>query len=155
MIFTAREDVEAPIDFVFGQVTDFPVFERMAIRHGADVRRTDNLKSTGPGMAWHAAFELRGKRRQMDFEMTRYEPPSGFVMESRSPNMGGHMVVDLVALSRGRTRISVETALNPKSLTSRLLVQSMKLAQRKLTQRFRTRVATFAEGLEDRYSKTV
>jgi len=53
MKFSTREDVEAPVDYVFGQISDFGAFERQALRRGADVRRLDS----GPfvtGSAWDA-----------------------------------------------------------------------------------------------------
>jgi len=64
------------------------------------------------------------------------------------------MRVDLVALSRGRTRLSVDLALEPRSISGRLMVQSLKLARNNLTKRFRLRVADYAVDLEDRYKRT-
>jgi len=37
MKFAAREDIEAPIEYVFSQISDFPALERSALRRGADV----------------------------------------------------------------------------------------------------------------------
>ncbi|MDF1669550.1 MAG: SRPBCC family protein [Roseovarius sp.] len=153
MQFSAKEDVEAPIDFVFEQLSDFQSFERSALRRGAEVQRTDSKSNIGTGMAWDAAFKLRGRKREIQMELTEYDPPNGMVLSSRSPAMGGHLTVDLVALSRGRTRMSLEIDLKPKTLSSRLLVQSLKLARSNLSKRFRQRVAEFAEELEDRQNK--
>lgn len=151
MKFAAREDIEAPIDFVFAQVTDFATLERSAMRRGAEVQRVDDLEQPGPGMAWDAEFNLRGKRREVKIELTEYDPPNGVVVGSRSPNMGGRLVVDLVALSRGRTRLSLDLEMQPKTLAAKLVIQSMKLAKSNLTKRFKLRVADYAKDLEERY----
>ena len=34
-----REDIEAPIDYVYARVTDFQGFERQALRRAADLQR--------------------------------------------------------------------------------------------------------------------
>lgn len=151
MQFSAKEDIEAPIDFVFQQIADFNAHERSALRRGAEVQRLDNLSAPGPGMAWDSAFDLRGRRRELQIELTTYDPPNGLVVSSRSPNMGGQMEIDLVALSRGRSRMSVQIDMAPKTLSARLLVQSLKLARKSLSKRFRARVAAYAEDIEDRF----
>lgn len=155
MQFSAKEDIEAPIDFVFEQLSDFQSFERSALRRGAEVQRTDGKRNVGPGMMWDASFKLRGRKRDLRLELTEYDAPTGMVLTSRSANMGGHMTVDLVALSRGRTRMSLEIDLKPKTLSARLLVQSLKLARSNLSKRFRKRVAEYAEELEDKHKKQV
>lgn len=154
MKFSAREDIEAPIDFVFEQVTDFQAFERSALRRGAEVQRVDALPEPGVGMAWDASFKLRGKMREVKMELTDIDPPNGLTLSSRSKTMGGDMVVDLVALSRARTRLNVALQLRPMNLASRLLVQSLRLARSNLTTRFQTRTAEFARELEDRFVRT-
>lgn len=153
MKFSTREDIEAPIDFVFQQVTDFQAFERSALRRGAEVQRVDTKSGLGVGMAWDVAFKLRGKMRELQMELTSLDAPNCMVLSSRSPAMGGDMVLDLVALSKKRTRMSMEIELRPINLSSRLLVQSLKLARNSLTTRYKLRVAGFARELEDRYAR--
>ena len=61
--------------------------------------------------------------------------------------------VDLIALSQSRTRVMVTITVKAKTLTSRLLVQSLKLAKTKLTKRFKARVLDYAEDIQDRYRR--
>lgn len=154
MKFAAREDIEAPIEYVFSQISDFPALERSALRRGADVQRLDDLEEPGEGMRWQANFTLRGKERELKFELVKFDPPNGMILSSLSPNMGGQMVIDLVALSRGRTRLSAELEMHPKNLSARLLVQSMKLAKSNLSKRFRNRLAAYGDDLEERFKST-
>ncbi len=151
MKFVEKEDIEAPIEYVFSQITDFPALERSALRRGAEVQRVNEMSTPGKGMAWDTAFMLRGKRRQMRLEITDYDPPNCLIVESDSANLKGHMMLDLVALSRRRTRLSVSVSVSAKSLSARLLLQSLKLARTNMTKRFALRVADYAKDLEDRY----
>jgi hypothetical protein len=56
-------------------------------------------------------------------------------------------------LSRSRTRVLVELEVKPLNLSARLLVQSMKLAKGSLTRKYKLRIAEYAKGMEDRYTK--
>ncbi|HAR54496.1 MAG TPA: hypothetical protein DCS45_21865, partial [Roseovarius nubinhibens] len=129
MKFSSKEDVEAPIDFVFAQVSDFASLERSALRRGAEVQRVDDLTSAGAGMAWDAAFEFRGKRRQTRLELVEYDAPNAMNFLSTSQALTADVAVELVALSRKRTRLQMTIDLKPQNLSARLLVQSLKLAR--------------------------
>lgn len=153
MKFSTREDVEAPIDAVFEMVSDFANFERAAMRRGAEVQRTDQLRVPGVGMTWQAVFELRGKRREVEVELVTFDKPNQMVLESMSPGLLGQMNVELMPLARNRTRVLVEMEIKPLNLSARLFVQSMKLAKASLTRKFKKRVAEYADGMEDRYAR--
>lgn len=151
MKFTAREDIEAPIQFVFEQVTDFATFERSIMRRGGDVERISG--GTGPelGTKWVVKFRLRGKERAVDAEITEVDAPNGLTIDVSSPNADGSMVIELVALSRARTRLIVTASAVPKSIPAKLFFQSLRFAKAKTDARFKTLVANFADDVDARY----
>jgi len=153
MKFSTQEDVEAPIDFVFGEVSDFLAFERAALRRGAEVQRVDTLQTPGIGAIWEAQFKFRGRKREARIEVTQLDRPNGLNCVFETQLLSGTLDVDLVALSRNRTRMSIEVAFSPRNLTARLLVQSLKLARSSLKKKFRFRVAHFAKDLDERHKR--
>ena len=148
MKFSAREDIEAPIERVYAQVTDFAGIERQMLRRGAEVRRVDAGQPVTTGSAWDVAFTFRSRDRRVRATVARMDPPTDLVIDFAANGLDGVTTVELVALSPQRTRLSVSIELSAKSLTARLLLQSLKLAKANLTNRFKKRVAEFAKGIE-------
>lgn len=152
MKFSTREDIEAPVDYVFAQVSDFAAFERRAMRQGADVARRED----GPiaqGAIWDISFQFRGRDRRVLAELTQIDVPTLLSIDSASDGLNAVTEVELIALSQTRTRVLVSFDLRAKTLTARLLLQSLKLAKTKMTKRFNARVLDYAEDIEDRYRR--
>ena len=147
MKFSAREDVDVPIESVFGAVSDFDAFERRMLRRGVDIARDDSVPVDHAGARWKANFNWRGRAYDVDAELVSLTPGEGYVIESRANGVECLASVELVALSRQRTRMFVSVDLKPTTLSARLLVQSMRLAKGKLSRRFKARVGAFALGL--------
>lgn len=154
MQFASKEDIEAPIEEVFAMLSEFETFERSAIRRGIEVQRQDDAEAPQVGMRWHARFVLRGKPRELDLELVQYERPNAMRFAAVSQGIDAQMSLDLVPLSQRRTRMAVVLEIKPKTLSARLLVQSLKLAKTNLTKRFKLRVASYAKDLEDRHQGT-
>ncbi|MEM9967054.1 MAG: SRPBCC family protein [Pseudomonadota bacterium] len=151
MKFSTNEDIAAPIDVVFRALCDFEQFERAALRRGAEIRRLDSMAALGVGMRWQANFSLRGKEREVQIELTSFDPPEQLLFDSVSPNMLGHAALELTALSKDKTRLKVGFEVKPLNLSSKLLVQSLRLAKYTLTKRYKKRVADYARSLEARH----
>lgn len=151
MIFTTKEDIEAPIDAVFRAVSNFNAFERSALRRGARVQRVDRKTHPSTSIAWDVRFTFRGKKREMLVELTEFDEPNRILAQSLSSSIEGKVSVGLVALSKNRTRMVIDMEIKPKTLPARLIVQSMRLAKGKLTKRYRLKVAGFANDIEDKY----
>lgn len=152
MRFTTREDIDVPIDALFAAISDFQGFERAAMRRGAEVTRTGAAPGSGVGESWTIRFRYRGRSRELVSRIERFEPSAGLTSSGRVGGFEGLLALDLSAQTPKRTRIRVDLDITPKTLTARLLLQSMKLAKSSLTHRFKTRVRTFAQTLERRGS---
>ncbi|MCD9148104.1 SRPBCC family protein [Pseudophaeobacter flagellatus] len=154
MELSSKEDVNAPLSDVFDALSDFANFERSAIRRGIEVQRLSNDSTPQVGLAWDLRADFRGKPREVHLELATYEPSTLIGLNGDSNSLIGQGQIELLALSPKRTRISVKVKLKAKTLSGRLLLQSLKLARAKVNRRFRHRVAEFASLTEDRLNHT-
>lgn len=149
MEFSAKEDIEAPIEQVFAVITDFESVERQALRRGIKVTRTHDADGE-VGTEWTAGFKFRGKEMSADIRLTECTAPELVVFAAKAGGLETGMSVDLTALSPRRTRMTVTAHMQPKTLSARLLVQSLKLAKGRVTRKFSVRVAQYAKLVEER-----
>jgi hypothetical protein len=153
MKFATKNDIEAPVDFVFAQITDYASLEGAARRQGVIVNRVDTRPVPGVGSVWNAMLPFRGKERKVRLEITKLEVPGNMAIKSKSGGLDSETKIDLVALSGTHTRLTVEIELIPTNLTSRLLVQSFKLATNSISTMLQNRLTSFAKEVEDRYKR--
>jgi carbon monoxide dehydrogenase subunit G len=150
MKFSAREDIEAPVAAVYAVLSDFDMFERMALRRGAEVVR--DATATAP--AWRVSFTFRGKRRVLSIWQQAAEPPRRLEFAGRGRLIEGVLRIDLIELGPRRTRLTMDTDVQPLTLAARLFFQSMKLARRRVSQRYQSRVSDLARLIETRARST-
>lgn len=155
MKLNSKQDIEAPLEFVFDQLTDFDQFERMAMRRGAEIERTDRLRSAGPGMTWRLRFRFRGKERKMAIRLVEVQTGSFLVYGFESPNVEGTTRLELLALSPRRTRMTLSIDTRPKSLAARLVLQSLRLAKGRIQRRFDVGAGKLANLMEERFRESL
>lgn len=151
MELSAREDINAPIDWVHERVTDYVAFEKVALRRGAEIDRRDEGKGFAVGAVWQIGFRYRGRDRKVVVEITEVDAPNGWSAAVAAGGMSGPMTVELVAMSKTRTRMIVRASISANTLSARLLLQSIKLAKTSVNSRFSSRISNFAADLESRY----
>jgi hypothetical protein len=151
MKISTKDTIEAPIEFVFARVTDFASFERLALRRGLSVRRVDRLPNPGVGSVWDLKFPFRGKEREARLEIAGITAPESASFMAKSGGIDSITAVELVALSKTQTRLTITVELKPTNLTSRLLVQSFKLAKGSIVARLQARASAFCADIQDRY----
>lgn len=151
MEFVTLKDVEAPQDHVFGAMVDFAAFERQALRHDIEVVRTSGAARVGLGTSWRVKFEYRSRPWAVDARITNFEPTSGYVITGTTSGLDVVALVDLLSLARGITRLSITIRLEPRSMTTRLLVQSLRFVRGSIQARLDQRIARLASDIEDRW----
>lgn len=148
MIFTAKEDIDAPAGAVFAVLTDFNAIEAAAMRRGADVQRTASPQGGLIGTSWRARFLLRKKPRDVALRLLSHETPTTLHFAGQTETLDGVVKFDIVALSPRRTRLAVSLEVKPRTFGARLMLQSMRLTKTKLQDRFRNRVAQMAAAIQ-------
>ncbi|MEX0318222.1 MAG: SRPBCC family protein [Ruegeria sp.] len=154
MHFSGREDIEAPIAAVFGMLSEFERFERLAIRRGVEVTRSAGSVASPVGVTWDTVLRIRGKYREMQVVLEHYEPPHLMRFQATSKGVDAFTGIELLALSASRTRLIFDLKLTPKTLPARLFLQSLKLARARLKRQFELRLAELARDLEERHSRS-
>lgn len=150
MQFVAKEDTDAPMSEMFAAISDFASFERSAIRRGVEVERRGDVTNPGNGLGWDAKFRFRGAVRDVTIEVDKFNPDTDLRILSHGSGVVADVVVELIELAPRRTRMNVTLKLKPKTLTGRLMVQSLKLARGKIARKFKTRVSEFAQSATER-----
>lgn len=145
MKFSTRRDVDLPADRLFDAAADFHHIERMLVRRGARVQRVD--PATGSPMAWHLAFDWRGRTRELDLAVTRFDRPEALEMRGHSDAFELLLAADMVALSRSRSRLNLNVEVRPRSMKARLLLQTAKLSKGKIDRIFADRVADYVASV--------
>lgn len=148
MKFSTNEDIQAPIDHVFKAISDFDAFERSALRRGAELNRIEPAPGDSGNIRWDMVFQFKGKKRVVAAELTEIDASNGLRLAGETNSVQGDFLVELVPLSKTRTRLHVSIELSPTSLTGRLLLQSLKLARGSLKSRFKNSVELFAADVE-------
>jgi len=112
-----------------------------------EIERERDTAQPVVGMAWKARFEMRGRSREARVELVHLDRPNTMRFDAIGKGVDGSFFIDLLPLSPRSTRISVVLDIEPKTLSARLLIQSMKLAKTNLAKRFRKKVREFAKTL--------
>lgn len=154
MQFSSVQDVNAPLDFVFQQMSDFESYEAYGLRTGVDVERKDTLSEKAAGMKWRVEGEMRGKRRKLNIELTEYRPDNLLKFFVKSTGIEATATMEAMALTRKQSRIKVTTVLKPKTISARLILQSAKLAKNSMNRKFNHRFWTYANYIEGNYNKS-
>jgi hypothetical protein len=155
MKLSAKEDIEAPIGFVTSVLIDFDMWERAAMRRGADVERLDNLRKPGAGMEWKIGFDYRGKKRKVALKLLTLTPNQRLVFDCMAAPAEAILSIDLAEMGPRRTRVEVNLETKPRTLAARLFLQSLRLAKAKVARRFSLRLSQTGADIEDRYKASL
>lgn len=122
------------------------------MRRGADIHRTDKLRSPAPGMTWQARFAWRGRERQLQVKLSDLVPQTGMGVAFDGPSVNGTLSIELVELSARRTRMLMHVEAKPRTLAARLFMQSLRLAKRRVQKRYDSRLQSIAQDIEQRFA---
>jgi hypothetical protein len=148
MHVSAKEDVGTDAATVFAMLTDFPAFERAALRRGAEVARLDRLETKGVGMSWSGSFAWRGRQRRFVADLTRFDPAAALGWTIDGGGFRAAVDLTLIALSPKRTRILARVEIKPRTIAARIRLQALRLQRQRLVGRVQKGLRDVAMRIE-------
>jgi uncharacterized protein YndB with AHSA1/START domain len=152
MNFENKQDINAPVEHVFQQLSDFDFFESYAMRLGAQVERMDVFTQPQPGMCWAVKGHFRGKDRDLELTLDSYYPPEALSYFCTTKSLNAVISLDIIPLSRTESRMKVIVDVIAKGLSARIAMQSAKLAKKSLDRKFNARMHEFANIIGEKYN---
>ncbi len=152
MNFTSKQDINAPTQHVFQQLSDFDFFESYAMRMGAQVERMDVFTQPQPGMCWNIKGHFRGKDRDLELTLDSYYPSDTLSYYCITKSLSATIGFDIIPLSRTESRMKVSVDVTAKGISARVALQSAKLAKKSLDRKFDARMHSFAAAIGDKYT---
>jgi carbon monoxide dehydrogenase subunit G len=146
--FRVADDVEAPIDWVWEGFTDFAAIEADIRARDAELSRAGDWKEAALGVAWRGSVPVRGKVRTIEARISGFVPEEHLLVGSRVGGMDCTYEVVFAPLSAEVTRVSVTLELKASTLSARLLLQTLKIARRKVIQRLEGAVVRQGQAVE-------
>lgn len=148
MEMNSKQDIDAPVEFVYDYLTNFASHQKRAILAGIDAK--PNL--TGPEVySWNLDFEWRNKERKMKLMVANLQRPESMNLSGDSSNLLAEVDLKLLELSPKLTRMRVKASINGKTLRARLMVQSARLAKQTIQKRLQNRLAGLGSEIEFDY----
>ena len=99
-------------------------------------------------MTWDLAFRLRGRAREVEVRMRRFDRPSGFVADSLSGGLEAVISLKLTEIPPGGTRMVSTINIQARSLPGRIIMQSLRLVRGRVRRRIAMRAEAFARRIE-------
>lgn len=141
MKFSTRLNFDEPAAVLFDQVGNFDKMEKLLQSRGASVVRLNPAHEAGAALGWLIGFDWRGRRRELNLKVTRFDRPDRISMLGRGESFDVDIDISVLALSKTRSRLIFETDVRPRNMRARLLVQTAKLAKAQMDHKFALRVS--------------
>jgi len=153
MKFETIEEVDAPQDFTFARFTDFLRYENLARNYGADLRRVGGFAEVSEGATWRGSIPIKGRTRGVEAVVSRYSPCDYTRIDT---DVGGMKVVfemRFEELPGEKTKLVAVTELQAKTLAARLIIQSAKLARKRVQAKITSKIVALANEYEDAWRR--
>ena len=153
MKLTAKTDLDVPVSFVFDVLSDHDSWVDEARRRGAEVEPVVDRPASSVGAGWRLRFAFRGRTRKVLVWVEGIQPDHLLSYAFEGQVFEGGSTIEVTALSARRTRLRVALTVKPKTLAARLLLNTLRLARRKVQARFDKRLGQLAGVIQARHAE--
>ena len=150
LFLEGKAQVNAPMDWAFTALCDHRFFAARAAANGVTVTSPDTPDTPFADRTWQASGPFRGRPRTADISIKSIAAPVRLQLISTVSNIEAHTDIEFLETGRRRTRMKIRVGLLPRSMTARLIVQSLRFSRPRLTRRLDKATTRFAKMISRR-----
>lgn len=151
MRLEAAHEIQAPIELVFGKFCDFDRLQSFTENTGREAVRLDDGTATGAGVRYLLKGKFGGKQRSIELGLETCVPTVILKYEVEVETLTAALRFDFEKRAAELTRVSLILEPTAHSISSRLILQSVKLAKRTMEKRMETRLFHFGNEIVEEY----
>ena len=153
MKFKVAEDIDAPSDVVWARFTDFSTIEADLSGRGAVLSRVGHWTEPSEGATWRGSVKVRGRERDLVSIIAAFQENERYQIDSRIGGMEAEYELVFLSMRPDMTRVQAVLDLSAKTLSSRLVLQTLKLSRGTVMQRLQGMLARTGNLAEDDYRR--
>ena len=153
MQFKHSQDINAPVDYVFKRMTDFPRFEGQTGKDRISFKRIGRAP-VHIGTRWDISVPYKGRNRKFTAELSQLIAPRVVSYRSTSPKYQAALSLTFTPLGAGSCRMDMLLVAQSRSFSTGMVFKTIRLARKRINRNIRTRMEVLAQKLEDRYHNT-
>jgi hypothetical protein len=150
---TAKTDLDVPVDFLHAYLSDSAAWEHEATRRGVEIERPADMPLSGVGAGWRIKVPFRGRVRKVLLRVDEIVQDEIIAYSFEGQSLVGNTWLETKLLSPRRSRLKVTIEAKPKTLAARLFLNTLRLARRKVEDRFEKRVGQLGARIEQQYAR--
>ncbi|MCF6305106.1 MAG: SRPBCC family protein [Rhodobacteraceae bacterium] len=146
MKFDYKTTVNAPVEFVFARLTDFEKFEKVGFGNISKFKPIGDIAAPEIGAKWKLRSEFQGRQRSFSLQLRELIENKSVVLGNGSDKFDVEASFGLAKIDDENTGFIFEINSSAKTITGRLIMQTMQLAR----SRIEKKLATDFDAMRDR-----
>ena len=151
MELTYQRIIKVPPAYAFARATDFERFEAEGFGNLAPFEPRNEIRAPEIGARWRTAAEFQGRPRRFSLELLEMAEPNRLVMGNKSDKYDVEAEMIFGAADNHSTAFSFKLNAMARSLTAKLILQTIQLAKGRITKSMQADFDKMAARMEAAY----
>lgn len=148
MKFVNHTEVRRSAEAVFTYISKLDALEERARAGGVKVMRLSGDGALTPGTEWEVEGRFAGADRKVEIRLERVKVPSSLIFKNKTGGTEVDFEVQVLPQAANRTRLRTITDMKARSLSARLILQSMRLIRPRINGRIDSALGKLAKRIE-------
>jgi len=151
MELTYQRIINVPPSYAFACATDFGRFETEGFGNLAPFEPRNDIRAPEIGARWRTAAEFQGRPRRFSLQLLELVEPNRLVMGNKSEKYDVEAQMTFNDAGDGTTAFSFTLKAKARSITAKLILQTIQLARGRIVSSMQADFDQMAERMEAAY----